>query len=1012
MTLTRSLVLALALAGSAGPLLTATVAVAADAPIPATGLLDIVPPAALRADGGPVDVAVLAWAPDGKGIAGLKLKPEASVGTAGNWRETAPGSYLFTWTPPPSGAASVTWTLKLKGAIDLHATATLAVAAVDPVLAVTSNPDQITLGTGAESTLSLLSGGTPTVRSSAGEVKALTAMGGGKHTAKYTAPGLPYPHLAIVTAADASNPTAQGSHVVIPLVGSVNFPVSGPANATVVLKVAGRDFGPVQLAADGTGAVPVNVPPGVSTATQVTQTNGQSTESALDLKVPETRRVALYPLPADVPGGTVVPVRAVVFTPDGKPNAAAKVTFSATRGTISAARHLANGLFIADWTPPAEGGPAKVTVNVDDSKVQTDELEVGILGTRPGRVALSTDPAEIGPATTSVKVTAKVTGVDGKPLAGRVVEFGGNVTLKGPVTDNKNGDYSATVGVTAATAARIGALPHAPVSRNPVRHVVVLADSRVPTDGASKARVTILATDGFGYPVANRKVELAVVGGDGKLSATSVTTDGDGIGRVDYTAGSKPSVVHIQATADGRVGSGSVAQIPGNAAVLAIPPNGGSAADIARTWALAAGNLVVPAKGGAAPVVAAPVAAAGLAAVGTKPTRLEVTVPASGAAGTTVQVVARPVDAAGQAIPGVTLDFLTSIGTLGPVTEKDGAYTATLTIPAGATGTAKVSIMHDSGISALGKIEVGGAVAAAPVAAPAPGGSPWGSPAAPAPATPATPAPAPAPGAAPAPAAPAPAPVATAPAVPKVPKEVSDNPWFRARASGVGGIYTYEQSPTPTPGELLDVPLLVGGPSGGRPASPIGFEVDGRVWVPSLTNLGFHAQLRETFYEVESETFANPAQDWLSDIRVDVNGRYPFAVGEDEFWIGAKAGFRYNDFMVFKGCLDEGCRPEGPGIEYEPLGVLGVGVGPELGVEIGKFHLITGYDLGLAGGSKPYSSAIDTNVGFAFVEHLFADLGFGWSSRQVVLTSADTGEDRGSLNDQQMTFDIGLGWEM
>ncbi|MBA2319511.1 MAG: hypothetical protein H0V89_00005, partial [Deltaproteobacteria bacterium] len=255
---------------------------------------------------------------------------------------------------------------------------------------------------------------------------------------------------------------------------------------------------------------------------------------------------------------------------------------------------------------------------------------------------------------------------------------------------------------------------------------------------------------------------------------------------------------------------------------------------------------------------------------------------------------------------------------------------------------------------------------------------------------------------------PEPAPIA-AEAVPKVPREPSDNPWLRARASGVGGTYSFEQRPTESPGELLDVPLLVGGPDGGRPASPVGFEIDGRTWVPSLEVLGFHAQVRETWYQVESAAFSSAASDWLSDIRVDVNVRYPFEVGSDQFWIGAKAGYRYNDFMVFKGCLEEAANCT---VRYEPVGVSGLGVGPELGVEVGDFFFVTGYDLGLASGTRPYSNAIDANLGWAFVDHLFADVGFGWSSRQVVLTSAETGDDRGELNDQQLTFELGLGWEM
>ncbi len=984
------------------------VAWAADAPFPASGLVEIVPPAALAADAGPVDIAVIAWNADGTALSGLKLKPDASSGTTGALREIGPGAYTFTWTPASGSAVEVTFGVKGKApGGNVSSSVTVPMPAAGLPLAISSNPGTVTLGASAESTLSIIASGDPVVRVTSGDVRTLTNMGGGKYTAKYVGPTVPFPHLAVVTIADRSDPSDVGAYAVIPLQGAINFPVAAAAGSTVVLRIAGKEFGPVQLDGNGQGTVPVVVPPGVQTGTQITVVNGQSTESPLDLKVPETRRIALFPLPAELPaGGATVPLRAVAVTPEGKPDGDAKVVFTATRGTVTAAKHTGNGVFTAEWTPPTDSAAVKIGATVTGSKVQVDEVDINLLPPRPGRVTISTDPTEIAPDTGSVKVTARVLGPDGKPLTGAPVELGGTVMLKGPISDQKNGDHTATVGVTAGSPARITAFARAPVSKNAPRHVVILADGRVADDGQATSKLLVMATDAYGYPVANQTVALTLVSGGGQLSAASVTTDANGVGRAEYTAGRVAALVRIRGAVGSANGWGSLQQVPATAARIEIPQSGGAASAVARSWAAAAPSVTLPSRG-AAPVALA--VAPGLAAAGATPNMIDVTVPSSSPAGVDVLVTARPLDATGKAIPGTSLDFLTSIGSFGPVTEKDGLYSATLTLPKGTTGTAKVSVMSESGVAALAKIDVGGAGAPVAVVAPAAAaGSPWGgAPPAPAPApapvadaVAATPEPTPVPGAEPAPVAAAPE-----PKVPRTPKEAGDHPFLRARANGTAAQYSYEQRPSEEPGELLPVPLTVGGGNGGA-AGAVGFDVDGRVWIPAVRYLGFHGKVRTAWYSIDNASFSQKASDLLSDIRLDVNGRFPFDAGDDMFWVGAKAGVRYSDFLLFRGCLTAGCA-----IEYSQVRLPGLGIGPEIGAEVGKLHFIGAYEVALANATTPYASAIDGEIGYAFVDNLYADVGFAWSSRKIVLQSEDTGEDRGSLSDQQLMVQLGLGVE-
>ena len=78
--------------------------------------------------------------------------------------------------------------------------------------------------------------------------------------------------------------------------------------------------------------------------------------------------------------------------------------------------------------------------------------------------------------------------------------------------------------------------------------------------------------------------------------------------------------------------------------------------------------------------------------------------------------------------------------------------------------------------------------------------------------------------------------------------------------------------------------------------------------------------------------------------------RAPFRAGDDMFWAGARAGFHYDDFIFFEGCLDQpGCE-----IGYRPLGVPGLALGPELGAELGPAFVVASYTFGFANGTSPY----------------------------------------------------------
>ena len=88
--------------------------------------------------------------------------------------------------------------------------------------------------------------------------------------------------------------------------------------------------------------------------------------------------------------------------------------------------------------------------------------------------------------------------------------------------------------------------------------------------------------------------------------------------------------------------------------------------------------------------------------------------------------------------------------------------------------------------------------------------------------------------------------------------------------------------------------------------------------------------------------------------------------------------------------------------------MAGLGVGAEMGANIGDLYFIGGYQATLAGATVPYGNNVDANVGYVYENVLF-DLGFSWVDRRVALQGKDSGLTRGYLADTQLILKLGAG---
>ncbi|MDP2316029.1 MAG: invasin domain 3-containing protein [Pseudomonadota bacterium] len=1002
----------------------------------AGGLVELVSPTGLVGDGATAaDLYVLALSPTGTPITGLRGKPTATAGAASDLVEVGGGLYRFTFTPAKTDSVTNV-TVSLKGKLpSKEAYARAWSFSVAPPrsqrLTVATNPQQLVLSQDLTASIAInlaggdrqnLTGVDLAVRPSAGVVNNLIPLGGGQFSALYTAPTVKYPHLALLTAVDRRDPSRAYAGLAVPLVGKADYPVSvAVPGSSVILKVGGREFGPIQSDAAGHATVPIIVPPGASNATKKTITpDGKVSEEPLDLKIPEARRIALFPAAAAIPsdGRLQVPVRAMVVTADGKPDEGAQVVFSTTAGVVSPARHEGGGIYVATYTPPFgnTGTQATIAVNLaNGAALQADSLLVNLVPTRPTSVTLTTEPASLPAGAEGFKLFAKVTGPDGAGLGGRTINFSANgARLKDAVKDLRNGDYQAVFATTGSGPVELSATVSSAKTGNPLARVLLLpARERIPGDGLSNAMLTVATVDEFGYPVPNQAVSLKVTQGDGTLAAQA-TTNAEGIAQLYYTAGRKNGVVAITATVGDLAAAATLIQAPLSVPVPKLPVSGTKeVAALVGEWQGSLAGVRLEREGMAA-VVLAPTATVGGTA-SAAPAKLGlVSDPATVSAGGTVVLKVSVVDANGRGVGGQQLDFLTSTGTVGAVADLGGgAYQAMLTVPAGTTGEVKVSAAtRDGSVSTFMRVPVGGAEAA------------WGTnpftPAATDPfannttQTPVANTPPPATNTAPV-LAPAVTTGAAAPSttttITRTPVTPSDRPWLRVRAGYSYTSYSYEQLVLTRSTVLFPSPIALG-------AGAQGFQAAGRLWVPGIPYLGANAELRVGRYTLDPAPLcaelgrpcadAEPVGDVLLDAKVLVAGRYPFDVGASQFWVGAQAGWSQSDVQAYKVVNNA--------IELDQISISSLAIGPEVGVEIGKNVFLHTYFLEhLAGFTTPYNTQFGVDGGYAFGDGSglapYVSGAYDFSARKVAVENSG-GESVGEVSDGQHAITISVGIQL
>ena len=972
-------------------------------------LVEVLPPGDVIADGAtPLTLRVIALGADAEPLADLNGRLTGGGGMNAKLEAVGDGVYEATLTPPAVTAVQdLALTLKARtaaGSIERETTIRL----VPPDarrIRVQANPARIVLGQDSTATLTFTfqgdladaaNAGQLDVRASTGTVANLTPLGDGRFTALFTASADLFPHNALLTVVDRRDPSRSYGGDAIPLVGKANFPVVGLPGSRIMMKVGEREFGPIQADADGRAQVPIEVRPGAKTATVTSVLAGQPNKvEVIDLQIPATKRVQLFPTWAAIPasGKGSIPVRALVVRPDGTGDANASVRFSTTAGTVGAATHEGKGVYVAQFTPPAGKTASNATLQVtidDPAGAQTDALTLAMVPPLPARLALTPEPPILDDKVSTVQIFGKVTGTDGAGMMTQGLRFdvsGGS--LQGAAKDLGAGDYQATITPDGGSTLDVVVTVKATPSANPLAHVLVVpARDGVRPDGQSTTGVAVLTLDAFGHPVGGVPVQLSITQGDAAIPAT-ITTDESGIGVVPLTAGRTPGAVRVAAAAGTHQGQALLLQGPRGLQTRQLPVSGTAATQAVQVnWdALSEASLVR--RSGGATVAAAPSPFAAPAGV---PARLTLTASNPNAVpGGSNPLAVSILDAQGRPVTGQQLQFVASAGTVGPAQDLGGGnYAATLTVPAGTTGIVKVTAITATGIAGLLTM---------PVGASAPAVAGWGA-AAPAAA-----------------AAPAPAPAAEPPPEPKPPKEPREPreagafPFARVGAGFLGGLYSYQQSPSTQQGPLYSETVTVGGQVT-SPAGAPGFYIDGRVFLPGFEYVGFDASYRSNRWSMifPGQAFEDPIPDWLNQISASAIGRYPFEIGEDSrIHVGARFGFDVNDFLYF---TQEATTEDGSfDVLYQQLVVFDTSFGAELGAEVGPVFGHVAYEASFSDFNGVYSNEVDTEVGFELGKRGYISGRFGLLSRTSAVYQADNNQEVGTLTDSFTSFGLGGGMQ-
>lgn len=337
----------------------------------------------------------------------------------------------------------------------------------------------------------------------------------GHFVARYLPPGERFPQVALLVVELASG--ARRMHVVarVVLEGSTVVPFHSSVGASVTMRVADRNFGPVVADRQGRAEIPIQVPPGIRAGlARAVDHAGAARETEVDLQqAPYPRVLVLAPSTLDV--GSFSEITLLGVDPDGTPANPTRLTLGASAGLLhplgagaagearflfEAPRLLGSGAValtaMAAGSPPSRtdmavalrvGAAAQIAISPSTHKLVVGSGETA-------RVAISAHDAFGNPTVaTGVEIA-----VDGLP---RPVSISGGL---GTLTVDAPAKFDGRDRITIA--ARLGPIRATEdihiTGGSPARLTIEVRDPRLVGDGHRGTEVRVQAVDKNGTPTA------------------------------------------------------------------------------------------------------------------------------------------------------------------------------------------------------------------------------------------------------------------------------------------------------------------------------------------------------------------------------------------------------------------------------------------------------------------------------------------------------------------------------
>jgi hypothetical protein len=348
-----------------------------------------------------------------------------------------------------------------------------------------------------------------------GTLEAPRALGSGHFSARYRPPQDRFPQVALLLVEVGNGAARLHCATRIALEGSTLFPFRTGGGASVTMRVADRQFGPVIADRQGHVEIPIEVPPGVrKAAARAVDHTGASRETEVDLQLPPFPRVLVL-APPSVEVGSFTEITVAALDENGAPVAPDKLALAASAGLahplggppgearflFEAPARVGAGAVavaaVAAGTPPARselrlslraGPPRKLTL--------TAASPVLIVGeTRPVTVTIAARDRFANP----VSAADVFVRVDGRPTS-VAVSAEGLATISVVPPSRYDGRESVVVDATLGEV--VGAQSLHVTGGPPARLTLQVASPRVVGDGRHGTALRVQAVDANGTPTA------------------------------------------------------------------------------------------------------------------------------------------------------------------------------------------------------------------------------------------------------------------------------------------------------------------------------------------------------------------------------------------------------------------------------------------------------------------------------------------------------------------------------